>query len=159
MRSLPPRCCVAGDVAGTRPCPSPAASIPLRPGALGGKTSTICCFIIKRGVYKSKPICCQTNRQIAALLRQQRLARRCFPPPPRLLDAIDSKAGLVLKNNESQAPRTAVLAPGRSDRADHLPPPTQRQPPVFLAKMNFRSVVVPPSLDLGRRCLAQPPSS
>lgn len=66
-----------GDAAGTPPCP--AASIPLRPGVLGGEgSSTICCFIIKRGVYKSKPICCQTNCHIAELLREQRLARLFF---------------------------------------------------------------------------------
>lgn len=72
---------MAGDAAGTPPCP--AASIPLRPGVLGGEgSSTICCFIIKRGVYKSKPICCQTNCHIAELLRERRLARLFFPFPP-----------------------------------------------------------------------------
>lgn len=72
---------MAGDAAGTPPCP--AASIPLRPGVLGGEgSSTICCFIIKRGVYKSKPICCQTNCHIAELLRERRLARLFSPPAP-----------------------------------------------------------------------------
>lgn len=62
---------------GTRP--APAASIPLGPGALGGRTfSTICCLIIKGGIYKGKTICCQTNCQGAELLRELGLAS---PPP------------------------------------------------------------------------------
>lgn len=94
---------MAGDTAGTRPCP--AASIPLRPGVLGGKiSSTICCFIIKRGVYKSKPICCQTNCQIAELLREG--AWRGFSPPHplRLPDHTEYRAPFIWKNNESEPP-------------------------------------------------------
>lgn len=69
----------------------PRASIPLRP-----RVWTICCFIIKRGVYKNKPICCQTNCQISQLLGSWRGSVAFFFFAPLffcLLEELECEAG------------------------------------------------------------------
>lgn len=132
---------MVGDAAGnagmwgTQPCLS--RQHPIRPLSAGRKgSSTICCFIIKSQVYKSKPICYQTNRQIVVLLREWRLARRLFPPPLVSLMKKNMKQapslGIMSYKPCAQAPlphwSSRKLGPGQPEAAWYLPAPLDSSP-------------------------------
>lgn len=117
--------------------PGPSRQHPIRPLSAGRKgSSTICCCIIKSQVYKSKPICCQTNRQIVLLLKGVEAGEASVSSPPCLLDEEEYEAGPIFRDNKIQALCLAPLprwsswkqGPGRPEAAWFLSAPLDSSP-------------------------------